>query len=116
VGYYSSLTGSLDFTPEISAEIVSTLTEDKYDNLTWAGVFSASGYTAVADDTTKLYYVEEELINLITELATHDVTIAGTLIREGEETSDVERFIVVDNAIRIETVKLVWPDGTEYRR
>ena len=60
------------------------------------------------------YELLKELEDFMNELTDDGARANGTLFRMGEESGDVERFIISDNVITTDTAKLRFSDGSEY--
>jgi hypothetical protein len=114
MGYYSRLRGDLVFAPPLSDDDVESLTQE-FPDLAYGGTFTGSGWLD-GGDSCKQYYFHEECTRLYEFLAEHSVTVYGEVIREGEETGDVERarFTLFRPPV-FEKAELRWPDGTRYR-
>jgi hypothetical protein len=133
MGYYSVLTGEIVIQPPLTARQIqrelppkyhtdlsgdlkveiSTTVRDTGDGevITRAGVL----IVPASEDSGKYYNVSEELAEIIGLFPEHAFT--GTLIRYGEDATDVERYYVRETPRRVisESARVIvrWPDGTE---
>lgn len=112
MGYNSRIKGSLQFTPELAdVEDVDALSND-FNNLGWAGEFTTEGWDTW-HESGKLYDLDTEVPELVGRLAALGSVATGTLLVIGEDPKDISRYVFKDGTVVHETVKVVWPDGTE---
>lgn len=124
MGYYSDVDGALYFSEPVDpvdrGAVLSAIKRDVYNS--WIvemahdeGYFT-DGSIRFQVDGSKVYSLEDEVKTLVRVLRLAKVTVNGTVTVLGEEQPDVWRLRVLDSVVTKETARLVWPDGTEYRR
>lgn len=75
---------------------------------------TAVGVEPATADQVTAYSLEEDLAAFVQEIRDHGSTARGQIVRRGEDTGDVERYIVEPGwSVRSERARLTWPDGTE---
>lgn len=133
MGYNSRVTGEITVTPPMPVRILAkspfldgwrnglcvkyhveeTATEVDEGTLLKTEV---TAIVPVTDDSYKAYDLVEHLGQALQPLIPGSIC-QGELIRNGEDTGDVERLVVRagSHVVTVEKARLTWPDGTEVK-
>lgn len=133
MGYNSRVTGEITITPPIPVRALAKSLLDgwnkglcvKYHVEETAtevdeGTLIKTEVTAivpVTDDSYKAYDLVEHLGQAVHQIIKAGSTCQGELIRDGEDTGDVERLVVRagSHVVAVEKARLPRPDGTEVK-
>lgn len=131
MGYMSHLRGDLTITPPMPDRVGKGPSGQDYPLLYWTreqrqatATIAETGETAEAavtvivgaepyDDACKAYDFAAELSDAVAQIRAEGRQITGTIVREGENQGDVERWIVgAEGEIQNDKAQLTWPDGS----
>lgn len=113
MGYYTTLNGTLYLSGEPSLEV-------------WEKITDLNALYFLASDSTdtvieydfidgKFYGLEDDINSLVGILGQVGISVKGVIECVGEEQPDIWRLVVKDGSVIREGVRMVWPDGSEYR-
>lgn len=125
MGYQSNLSGELEIKPplkwaeyretaflsgdgvllELAESISQADTEDG------SVTIRAAARVVPYGDSVKAYTLKEDLSALVRAFPGH--TFHGYIVRDGEDTGDVERYWIEDGGVKSEAATLRWLDGSE---
>lgn len=130
MGYYSQVEGELRFSEPLTKGQLddamyavkrdvtrSWIMEDAERVEAWTGDNDTTEFDSVRlEFEAKAYTLTDEVKAFVRAAATEGVTVSGEIEVIGEEQPDVWRLFVRDNRVTEEKARMVWPDGTEFRR
>ncbi len=123
MGYYSSISVdaviAVDEYVEGAFAKLDTYLKDRKDYFGYWIHLEENDETEIAvlatGESGKAYDWDSELQKFCDFLETMDCYLTGVFYRDGEESDDLERFLVANNKITVAKAQLVFPDGEVYR-
>lgn len=112
MGYYTQVEGELVFSPMLTDDQLEVLKEYA-DEIYEADL---DHYGLRISHEAKYYGIEDAVRELVAAATRLSVFVGGELVGFGEDQPDIWRIVVRDGTVTRESAKIVWPDGSKYRR
>lgn len=114
MGYYSTATGEITYSPSMPLYAKGISNIYKYvDNHEYSITLTFDWNTiSPPEDSFKAYWIQEELTELVAEIlkVNPETVFSGYFELDGEESGDLWRLRVKDGKVEIVKPKIVWPE------
>ncbi|NMM93897.1 hypothetical protein [Bifidobacterium oedipodis] len=119
MGYYSDYSGGFTVSGlgsdinVVSNRVEETLADDSLSFMVTHGDGEDVFDVEVTSDSTKWYGWVDDLKRLDCLVHYAGGRLSGCVERHGEEWDDLQRAVFTDDGVRVDTARIVWPDGTD---